>query len=96
MTDDDKFRGIDGRLNAVDARLDRHERRIQSVETARAVADKSQEHLDAKFAELKGQLRDEIRSVKRPLNAAIAAILLALVGGIMTFIMQGGLSGAAG
>lgn len=93
MTDDDKIRHIHDRLNGIDSRLDRHESRLRGVETARAVADKSQEHLDKNFADLKQHFDEEIRSVKRPLHAAIAAIVLTLLGGIMQFIMRGGLGG---
>lgn len=94
MTDEDKFRAVYDRFSGVDARLDRHEKRLREIEIYQTGADRDHKHLDSKFAELKKHFDDEIRSIKRPLNTVIIAIVLALLGGFMTFVMQGGLNAA--
>lgn len=94
MTDDDKFRAIQERFAAVDSRLNRHDERLRELERQQTGTERSHEYLDRRLGELKEHIDGQVGSIRRPLNAAITAILLALIGGIMTFIMQGGLNAA--
>lgn len=94
MTDDDKFRAIQERFVALDGRLGRHDERLRELERSQTGAERDHTYLDRELKGLKEHIDTQVKSIKRPLNAVVIGILVTLAGGITTFIMQGGLSGA--
>lgn len=98
---------VEERIKELHGRLDRHERRIASLETQHAVAEKSQSHMDQKFAELKSSIENwrkeerehfekQLSAIRKPLTVVVMSVILALISGIVTFILNGGMSVGAG
>ena len=85
-------------LDLVQANLAAHEARITAIETWKsdfatmvAVREERDKHLDKRFDKLEQGVDD----VKGYLLKIVWVIILGMIGSLVTFMMTGGLSGAA-